>query len=76
MVDVDNKIEQSTDFMKEDRYNRRSLSQQLVFHPTTLGAIPTTVILNKRGEMVVLWKGRDYSALEMIQGIKEVAGGD
>lgn len=74
MVDVDNKIEQSTAFMKDNGYNLPVYVPAAPIPLDFLGdAIPTTVILNKQGEMVGRIEGsRDYSDPEIILAIKEL----
>ena len=67
MVDVDGEIEQSSAFMKDNKYDLP------VFIPNSnipsdylAGAIPTTVILDKKGQMADRMEGgRDYSTLKL-----------
>lgn len=74
MVDVDNKIEQSTAFMTENEYDLPVYTPASNIPTDFLdGAIPTTVILDKSGAMVSRMEGgRDYSAPEMVQAITEL----
>lgn len=73
-VDVDNKIEESTAFMKDNGY------ELPVYTPASnipsdylAGAIPTTVILARNGEMMGrLEGGRDYSAQDFIQAFGDL----
>ena len=74
MVDVDNKMEKSATFMQENGYDLP------VYVPTSnipsdyLGdAIPTTVILDKNGDMIARMEGgRDYTSPEIIKIINEL----
>ncbi|WP_312136715.1 TlpA disulfide reductase family protein [Sphingobacterium sp.] len=75
MVDVDSEIEQSTAFMKDNQYDLP------VFIPNSeipsdflAGAIPTTVILDKEGNMVDRMEGgRDYNTPEMKEKLSSLA---
>ncbi|MGO1595139.1 MAG: TlpA family protein disulfide reductase [Sphingobacterium sp.] len=77
-VDVDNKIEESTAFMKDNGY------ELPVYTPASnipseylAGAIPTTVILARSGEMMGrLEGGRDYSAEEFVDAFDELINDD
>ncbi len=72
MVDVDGEIEQSSAFMKDNKYDLP------VFIPNSnipsdylAGAIPTTVILDKKGQMADRMEGgRDYSTPEIKKGLQ------
>lgn len=74
MVDIDNEIEASTAFMKEYGYDLPVYTALGEIPSTFLGnAIPTTVILDKTGEIFVrLEGGRDYYSKEMIDTIQEL----
>ena len=74
MVDVDNKIEQSTAFMKDNDYDLPVYTPASAIPSDYLGsAIPTTVILDKNGEMVGRMEGgRDYSDPRIINALKEL----
>lgn len=74
MVDVDNKMEKSSAFMKENDYDLP------VYVPASnipsdflRGAIPTTVIIDKKGEMVARMEGgRNYRDPQIIKALKEL----
>ncbi|UQA74089.1 TlpA family protein disulfide reductase [Sphingobacterium siyangense] len=74
MVDVDNKIDKSTAFMEKKKYDLP------VYVPASnipsdylADAIPTTVILDKSGDIIARMEGgRDYTAPEIIKGLKEL----
>lgn len=74
MVDVDNNIEKSTAFMEKKKYDLP------VYVPVSNipsdylgGAIPTTVILDKNGNMVTrIEGGRDYTNSEIIKVLNEL----
>lgn len=74
LVDVDANIEKSTAFMAKNKYDLP------VYIPTSniprdyLGdAIPTTVIIDKSGDMIARMEGgRDYTSPEMVKGLKEL----
>ncbi|MEH6307215.1 redoxin family protein [Olivibacter sp. CPCC 100613] len=74
MVDVDNKIEQSTAFMEENKYDLPVYTPASNIPPDYLGeAIPTTVVLDKNGDMVGRMEGgRDYSDEGIIKGLTEL----
>jgi len=78
MVDVDNKIAQSTAFMKDNNYDLPVYTPAGPIPSDYLGgAIPTTVILNKRGEMVGrLEGGRDYTDPQIVKALKELVGNE
>lgn len=66
MVDVDNKLESSEAFMKKNKYDlpvyapAASLPEELF-----QGSLPTTVIINKKGEIVFKHEGMaDYNSGE------------
>lgn len=72
MVDVDNKIAQSTAFMTKNNYDLPVYTPASDIPSDFLaGAIPTTVILDKSGEMVGrLEGGRDYTDPQLINALK------
>lgn len=74
MVDVDNEIASSSAFMKEKGYDLPVFVTVDDIPSTYLGnAIPTTVLLNKNGEIVTRMEGsRDYDTPEMIAMLKEL----
>lgn len=74
LVDVDNKIEKSTIFMEENAYDLPVYVPVSTLPPSFLGgAIPTTVILDKKGEMVArIEGGRDYTHPEIMKGLNEL----
>lgn len=74
LVDVDNKIEKSTAFMEENDYDLPVFVPASIIPSSFLGgAIPTTVILDKNGEMVArLEDGRDYTHPQIIKGLNEL----
>ncbi|MGV3761377.1 TlpA family protein disulfide reductase [Parapedobacter sp.] len=76
MVDVDNKIEKSSAFMQENNYDLPVYVPVSDIPSDYLGgAIPTTVILDKRGEMVGRMEGgRDYSDPQLVSAINELVG--
>lgn len=76
MVDVDNKIEQSAAFMEKNKYDLPVYTPAGPIPSDYLGgAIPTTVILDKRGKMVGrLEGGRDYTDPQMVKALKELVG--
>lgn len=73
-VDVDNKIEQSTSFMRDNGYQLPVYTPASNIPPDYLGgAIPTTVILARDGEMIgKLEGGRDYSAADFVQAFDDL----
>ncbi len=74
MVDVDAKYEKSNAFMKDNNYNLPVYIPASQIPSTFLGsAIPTTVILNKKGELSQrLEGGRDYASQEIEDYLKEL----
>ena len=74
MVDVDNDMEKSTAFMRENNYDLPVYVAASDIPTEYLGgAIPTTVILDKSGEMVVrIEGGRDFTEPEIVQALKEL----
>jgi thiol-disulfide isomerase/thioredoxin len=76
MVDVDNNIEKSTAFMEKKKYDLPVYVPASNIPSDYLGsAIPTTVILDKNGNMVTRIKGgRDYTNPEIIKVLNELIG--
>ena len=74
MVDVDNKIEKSTSFMAKNGYDLPVYVPTGNISPEYLGsAIPTTVILDKSGDMIGrIEGGRDYTSPEMVKILNEL----
>ncbi|AIM36691.1 TlpA family protein disulfide reductase [Sphingobacterium sp. SG20118] len=74
MVDVDGTMEKSKGFMTENNYNLQVYIPKGEIPSNFLGnAIPTTVILNKNGELVNRMEGgRDYAAPEIIASLNEL----
>lgn len=78
MVDVDNKIDKSIAYMEKNKFDLDVYVPNSDIPTNYLGnAIPTTVILDKSGEMIEhLEGGRDYSNPEMIKVLKELISSD
>lgn len=74
MVDVDNNIKQSLAFMSDNSYDLPVYTPASNIPSDYLnGSIPTTIVLNKKGEMVDRMEGgRDYSDPEIAQALKEL----
>lgn len=74
MVDVDGAMEKSKAFMTENNYDLQVYIPNGEIPQEFLGnAIPTTVILNKKGELIDrLEGGRDYAAPEMVASLNEL----
>ena len=74
MVDVDNKLEESAAFMRENDYDLPVYVPAGNIPSDYLGgAIPTTVILDKRGDMIArIEGGRDYTDPEIIKALNEL----
>ena len=74
MVDVDNKMEKSLAFMEKNRYDLPVYVPTSNIPPNYLGgAIPTTVILDKSGDMIArIEGGRDYTSPEIIKALNEL----
>ncbi len=71
MVDVDGNFEKSDNFMKKHQYNLHVVSTVSVIPPSLMqGAIPTTVILDKNGDIVFRQEGAaDYSNTKLVNMI-------
>ncbi|WP_293943582.1 MULTISPECIES: TlpA family protein disulfide reductase [unclassified Sphingobacterium] len=74
MVDVDNDIDQSAAFMKKNNYDLPLYTPAGEIPPEFLGgSIPTTVILDKSGQIVERLEGsRDYAAPEIAKALEEL----
>ncbi|WP_426791497.1 TlpA family protein disulfide reductase [Sphingobacterium sp. WOUb80] len=74
MVDVDNKMDKSLSYMEKNKFDLDVFVPNSDIPDNYLGnAIPTTVILNKSGDMIEhLEGGRDYSSPEMVKMLKEL----
>lgn len=74
MVDVDNKMEQSSAFMKENGYDLPVYVPASDIPSDYLGgAIPTTVILDKNGNIAARMEGgRDYTDPQIAKGLNEL----
>ncbi|QIH34585.1 TlpA disulfide reductase family protein [Sphingobacterium sp. DR205] len=74
MVDVDGKMEKSKAFMKKNNYDLQVYIPKSSIPTEFLGrAIPTTVILDKEGQMISrIEGGRDYSNPEIAQALNEL----
>lgn len=78
MIDVDGNMKKSTAFMEKNKYDLP------VYVPTgnipsdfLRGAIPTTVIINKKGEIVSRVEGtNDYSSPEVLKAMNELIAKD
>lgn len=66
MVDTDNNLEKSLKFMQKNKYTLTVFTIASPIPPAFLGtAIPTTILLNKKGEIVFKHEGgADYTNLE------------
>lgn len=74
MVDVDNKMEKSSAFMKENGYDLPVYVPASDIPSNYLGgAIPTTVILDKSGDMIARMEGgRDYTDPQIVKALNEL----
>lgn len=74
MVDVDNKMEKSTAFMEKNKYDLPVYVPASDIPSDYLGSsIPTTVILDKSGDMIArIEGGRDYTSPEIIKVVNEL----
>lgn len=74
MVDVDNKMEKSSAFMQENNYDLPVYVPASNIPSDYLGgAIPTTVILDKSGDMMARMEGgRDYTDPEIAKALNEL----
>ena len=74
MVDVDNKMEKSTAFMEKNKYDLPVYVPASNIPSEYLGSsIPTTVILDKSGDMIArIEGGRDYTSPEIIKVVNEL----
>jgi len=74
LVDVDNNIKKSTGFMKKKNYDLPVYVPAGPIPSTYLeGAIPTTVILDKKGEIIArIEGGRDYASPGMLKALNQL----
>jgi thiol-disulfide isomerase/thioredoxin len=75
MVDVDNNPEKSQKFMKQNKYNLQVYTPASVI-PEQLfqGSFPTTLILNKKGEIVYDHEGMaDYSSPQIEKFLNDLS---
>lgn len=74
MVDVDSKMEESSAFMQENSYDLPVYIPTGDIPPDYLGnAIPTTVILDKKGAIAARMEGgRDYADPQILTSLKEL----
>ncbi|OYX85001.1 MAG: thioredoxin [Flavobacteriales bacterium 32-34-25] len=74
MVDVDNNMEKSTAFMEKNKYDLPVYVTASEIPSNYLGSsIPTTVILDKSGDMIArIEGGRDYTSPEIIKVVNEL----
>lgn len=74
MVDVDNKMEKSSAFMEKNKYDLPVYVPASDIPSDYLGSsIPTTVILDKSGDMIArIEGGRDYTSPEIIKVVNEL----
>ena len=74
MVDVDGKYKKAQTFMNKRKFNLPVYVPHSEIPKEFLGgAIPTTVILDKKGAIAIrLEGGRDYSAPEMRRGLQQL----
>lgn len=74
MVDVDNKIEKSSTFMKKNKFDLPVYVPASNIPSEFLeNAIPTTVVLDRKGGMVVRAEGaRDYADPGIVKAIKDL----
>lgn len=74
LVDVDNNPERSLKFMEKGKYDLPVHTPASPIPPSFLGgAIPTTLVLNKKGEVVFKHEGMgDYAAPEFQSFIREL----
>lgn len=73
-VDVDNKIEQSTKYVKDKNLDLHVVVAKGAIPSTYLGnAIPTTVVLDKNGNIAEKVEGSmDYNTPEVIKGLQQL----
>lgn len=77
LVDVDNNLKKSTAFMKKKKYDLPVYAPASAIPSTFLeGAIPTTVIIDKKGEIIArIEGGRDYSSPGMLKSLNQLIHG-
>lgn len=73
-VDVDKKIEQSTKYVKDKNLDLHVVMAKGDIPSTYLGnAIPTTVVLNKNGDIAEKVEGSmDYNTPEVVQALQQL----
>lgn len=74
MVDVNNTIKKSQDFMDKRKYNLKVYTPTTDVPTTFLGnAIPTTIVLSKKGEIAArIEGGMDYASPEIAKFLQEL----
>lgn len=74
LVDVDNNLKKSTEFMRKKNYDLPVYVPAGAIPSAYLeGAIPTTVILDKKGEIIArIEGGRDYSSPGMLKALNQL----
>ena len=74
MVDVDSEMEKSSAFMKENKYDLTVYIPASEIPSDFLGsAIPTTVILDKSGQIAARMEGgRDYTNPDIVKALNEL----
>ena len=75
MVDVDNNLEKSIKFMKNKKFDLNVFTPASQIPPNYLGgSIPTTLIINKKGEMVFKHEGgADYTNTEFMTYLDKIS---
>jgi thiol-disulfide isomerase/thioredoxin len=75
MVDADNQLEKSQAFMKKHQYDLKVFTPASQIPATLLGgSLPTTVLLNKKGEIVFRHEGAaDYENEDFQDYIEKLA---
>lgn len=78
MVDVDANIKKSTGFMEKNQYDLPVYVPASEIPPSFLGdAIPTTVILDKKGNLIARMEGgRDYADPQMVTALNALIKSD
>ncbi len=77
MVDVDGNLKKSSAFMKKNKYELPVYAPKSAIPSDFLGmAVPTTVILNKKGKIATRVEGAaDYSRPEVLKALNELMSG-
>ena len=75
MVDVDNNLEKSIKFMKNKKFDLKVFTPASQIPPNYLGgSIPTTLLINKNGEMVFKHEGgADYTNTEFVNYLYKIS---